>query len=136
MSDLISIDPGVQACGVAYWHDGRLHAVEFRSAPLEATDVATVVEHMVVYPGGRFAQDLIDVAFAAGRMTSACSTVRKVTAREWKGQIPRNIEQLRTTAKLTAEEMAVYTRDTASVKPYLRHNVISAIGIGLWSLGR
>lgn len=137
---IIAIDPGVQFCGVAFFSAaGKLWHCELRSSerPLEPSKEAKVfVERMVVYPGGRFSADLLDVSYAAGRMTAnfAQSAITKVPARDWKGQLPRAVEQARTLAALTSGETRVL--DSARCQASLRHNILSAIGLGLYAVGR
>jgi hypothetical protein len=101
----------------------------------EAThDVLIVSEIPQVYKGSGVAEDLIELAGIVGACsgifagTEGCSYVPK----EWKGQTPKAIHNKRVMAKLGTEE----TRAIEKTPPALLHNVIDAIGIGLFYLRR
>lgn len=77
--------------------------------------------------------DLITLALRVGRIQgrvlAAGGTVELVTPSSWKGNVPKRIHNARTLARLTPEERVI-------VPANARHDVIDAIGIGLWRLGR
>ena len=94
-----------------------------------------VVELPQVYSQGKGdPNDLIQVAFAAGRCVGKGKFFETVLPGQWKGQVPKKIHNRRVLAKLTPEEHVVL--DAAEVRPSLRHNIIDAIGIGLWRVKR
>ncbi len=57
-----------------------------------------------------------------------------VTPAQWKGAVPKEVHQPRILAALTAAEQGVL--DAAKVAPTLKNNVVDAIGLGLWAVGR
>ena len=73
-------------------------------------------------------QDIIDLNLIAGHLGNEW-----YSSTEWKGDLPREVEQERTEARLTLAEF----KRLEAVKPLsLRHNCVSAIGIGLFVAGR
>lgn len=167
---LVTIDPGVNHAGVALWNDvGELKCSQLiegvrrfealallvkQHYSIERTlynpykspvpELRVVVEVPQVYPGGRGKgdpNDLINLAFSAGRYVAACGTdnVTTVKPREWKGQIPKPkkgeeyIVKLRALKRLTPAEV----RRIEVPKSKLREtDVFDAIGIGLYAVGR
>lgn len=142
---LLSVDPGVVHLGWAAWRDGVLVDCGLSTAKAKVLGIR-VMEHRLhldhYYPcrvvcermvtRGKFsiidAQDLIDVNLVAG-----CLGTHFFTPSEWKGNVPRDVEQRRTKAALSAEELALLE----AIKPKSKaHNVWSAVGIGLSDLGR
>jgi hypothetical protein len=133
---LISVDPGVHACGVAWWVDGALVAAELRSIPLGARspDWDCVCEKPQVYRGSRVrAADLVDLAIAAGRMTGNLPT-KYVLPAEWKGQVPKHVQHVRMWEALSDEEIKILT--AVDCAKSLKHNVYDAVCLGLKELGR
>lgn len=130
---LISVDPGVQGSGVCFWVDGKLVEAQYRSEAVDWQPTAVVVcEQMKVYPGARFAADLLDVAFAAGRVCAFYPNTIKVPAAEWKGQVPKKIHHERLKKNASPQELEVLGR--TKVIPSLMHNVIDSYGLGKWYL--
>lgn len=146
MSWIVSIDPGVQHHGIAYWYNGVLrHAwLQPSHTSLPKSPLVAVSELVIEIPqtyGGRSAKgdtnDLIDLAFAAGfiaRRINAASVV-KMRPREWKGQVPKKIMIERVRSKLKPEE-TLPAVIALPAQQGLRHNVWDGIGIGLKRLGR
>lgn len=92
-----------------------------------------VVEQMRVYPGARFAADLLDVSFAGGVVCAHYyPNVEKVAASEWKKQVPKKIHHERLRAGATSVEIQIL--DGCGAPKSLLHNVWDAFGIGLWWL--
>jgi hypothetical protein len=135
----ISVDPGVQNCGLCVWRDQELLKAylwksensfpEWFEGDASKYIVLAVVEQMKVYPGARFAADLLDVSFAAGRVTAEIPEVVKVLPSAWKGQVPKKIHHARLAKSAKPEELA---KIEAACIPSLRHNVMDAYGIGKW----
>ena len=146
---LVAVDPGVHACGVAVFRDTKLERaayVESGGGPLQLRDAVKhwlalteparlVVEKPQVYQA-RLQKgdpnDLIDLAVVVGTMLTILPDSETVLPARWKGQVPKEIMNVRVMSKLApAEEARV-----SWPKARLRHNVIDAIGIGLWAVGR
>jgi hypothetical protein len=149
MEHLIAIDPGtLNRTGVAVFGGGDLRAafLEDEANPRTLNDWVTwwqnedaecVCEFPVIYPGGRGkgdGNDLLQVARVAGRMTAgfAPSQITYVAPRTWKGNVPKAIMGQRILSKLTPEELKVLPK----LSKALLHNVIDAVGIGLYALRR
>lgn len=154
---LLAIDPGIKTLGWAVFDEGWLtlagvsrtkekridaaaaeHLANLFFLPGETPD-HVVVERMTHRRKTRSVppQDLMDVNFVGGVVSAGWVSLgvypRAVTPAEWKGSVPREVEQKRTAAALSATEKALL----ATVKPsHLAHNAWSAGGIGLAYLGR
>lgn len=150
---VLAIDPGVKSLGWAAFAAGSL----IRCGLHQADDVVdmirllqgrwsgmkpelAVIEVPQVYQQRRWKgdpNDLIDVALVAGAVAGALASaneVRFVRPREWKGQRPKEICNGLTMRTLTeGEREQVETDETPRSK---RHNVIDAVGLGLYAIGR
>ena len=139
---LVAIDPGKHASGIAVFRDRVLEAVYYTKDTdvlswLFAPDVRVIVEVPQVYSYERSKgdpNDLVDLAFAAGRMTRDFEHVDVVRPKQWKGQLPKDVHHQRVMAKLVQPECDVIHR--AQVAQSKLHNVLDAVGLGLWKLGR
>lgn len=156
---LLTIDPGIKTLGWAVFEDSDLlftgvsRAREKRidSAALAHLEsllaftcvggypYAVVLERMTYRQKARSVppQDLMDVNLVGGIVAAGCKgadgVLWTVTPAEWKGSVPRDVEQARSAHVLSKAEARVL----AAVKPvHLAHNAWSAVGIGLAYLGR
>jgi hypothetical protein len=151
MTHLVSLDPGLRGCGVAWWHaNGSLAHVAYLRNPVKKGDGPAAwmgytkgvyhtlqVEHFIsevpqVYRAGASKGDPDDLIQLAGVVgVFAClfhaTTYTGVKPREWKGQVPKDVHHARLVKTLTPEELAMVE---ASAPPSLRHNVLDAVGIG------
>jgi hypothetical protein len=95
-----------------------------------AGDTPTVCESMVQRYGagaGKIPpQDLIDLNLLAGALGDCW-----VSPTEWKGGVPREMEQARTKFHLTPEELAVVEAALKGLPKGVHKEVWSAVGIGL-----
>lgn len=148
IADLVSVDPGKDALGLAFWLRGRLvRAGRFPVGdfPIAAGVLRVVVErprarHANATPGGvRGHQAIVDVALsgglAAGRFGGELATF---FPDEWKGSTSKRapgtyVVELRCRGLLTAEEVALVELPRAKGR---HHDVWDAVGIGLFALGR
>lgn len=136
---LAAIDPGANA-GVAYFVDGYLILAELVTDPDYHVHTAIdrlVIELPLVYLGGRSKvnpNDLIKLAFRTGRITAGIpnSKVEFVRPVSWKGGVPDSVLYKRITSKLNDKE----AKALPDIGKSRLHNVLDAIGIGLYSLGR
>ncbi len=138
MGTLLSIDPGKNA-GLAWFVDAVLTRCGLTGPePIEARgDDHCVSEFPRIYPGQRSKGDgnsLLSVARDAGRLTSAFeeNQITWVAPRTWKGTVPKAVMAKRILAALSPEERVLVPH----LPKTTLHNVIDAIGIGLWHLGR
>lgn len=132
--DLLAIDPG-QHAGWALFADTRLAACGLGS-PLAEHVRRVVIELPQVYPRHPVPpNDLITLAFLAGRYAGASAgEVFTVSPHQWKGNLPKDVCAARVRARLSPEERAVV--DAVDVPEKQRHNVLDAVGIGLFALNR
>lgn len=151
---MISLDPGKLRHGLALWSaSGAL--VEAGWFPVDELPPwglghEVVVETQVARspqqtPGGQAGyQDLIDVAWEAGRFLGRFDprVVRRLKPEEWKGQVPKPkkasepyIIEARVRGILSPAEWKIVEAAFPSARGK-RHNVVDAVGIGLFALGR
>lgn len=147
---LISVDPGKHAFGWALFEDGDFIAGGLCGNDTQAIDgdlkalgaTEAIIELPQVYQQRMWKgdpNDLIEVAIVAGKAAHAlamagATDIEFVKPRVWKGTRSKKICNKLTLDTLTSCERAAF--DTIEVLASLRHNVIDAIGIGLWRLKR
>lgn len=144
---IVAIDPGKLASGWAAFVAGELWLCGYTGSP-EAL-VATlkpyplidlvVVEVPRVYDRRRWKgdpNDLIDISIAGGILVGAlrAERVKMAKPQDWKGQTPKTVQAERTLAKLSETERTIL--EGLAVPNSKKHNVIDAVGIGLWELAR
>lgn len=143
---LLSIDPGANS-GWAVYDNSTLVACG-RSVPpaawLEGVTDA-VIERPRIYPHGRTRNpnDIVTLAVTVGELAGALRAygigVRYVEPRQWKGTLDANTCCRRAWARLREDERAVAAKYEPPPKgdvPGTKHNVLDAIGLGLWQVGR
>lgn len=146
MRTLLSIDPGM-CTGWAFFRAGMLErcGVTTVDAPLcpalalipHCSDL--VVEWPQVYRPGQSKgdpNDLIKVAVEVGRWIEradlAGAATSTPTPNEWKGQVPKGVHHARAKGCLTPSELG-----TLPILPESKaHNMLDAVALGLWRLGR
>lgn len=156
---LCAVDPGVEATGLALFTDNKLEHVRLvRASSLQSMiqaiyyvkwphdyDVPDLVfiERPVVYPrdGIKKAASLMTVAIVAGAAAAAYgretwTTIDFVEPRTWKGSVPKEIHNTRVISILEKDEQEILISSMDDAPPSLLHNVIDAVGIGLYKLGR
>ena len=146
---VVGIDPGTKALGWAIFRNEKLSECGLiRSASLHCMseqlvkkfagtsgDLA-VIEVPQVYrhsPGDP--NDLINVSVISGAALAACAgfdTVELPRPKRWKGSVPKDVHNRRVLAKLSNRERCVLQE--CGVPKYLLHNVIDAIGLGMWGV--
>lgn len=152
---LVAIDPGKKSAGVAIFRHGLLWDCELVRAPdhehmcifaglvgfaLDNRGNEAMIEVPRVYPKGHTPNpnDLIPVAVVAGVfgrvLAGKGARVRFVAPKTWKGSVPKVVHNNRVMKKLTGAELRVL--DDCGAPASLRHNVVDAVGIGLWTLRR
>ena len=157
---VLAIDPGLRVCGVAELTGGVLTRAVLVVSPEKtarggpawvamARAVAAavsswgapwgvlVVESPQQYDAAHCRVDRADLSELSAVAGALCavlggSEVRTPAPRTWKGQVPKDVHNARTLAKLTASEAGCIVWPASS----LRHNVTDGIGLGLWACGR
>lgn len=135
---MISVDPG-NCSGYARWENSQLVSCGVfdlrtdQTTPWYWDDDALVIERPQVYRNGKGdPNDLITLAITCGKIEALYRDVQEVLPNTWKGNVPKDIHHRRILDKLSPRELAVI--------PFLpatkRHNMVDAIGIGLWYLYR
>lgn len=157
---LLGIDPGLRYCGLGLFEDGELRrgwlainpemwqrgptcwstmadAVE---AELRAMDVFNTVHAVAVeipqvyqtkYQKGD-QDDIVQLAATVGAIVSRIPAKHKIGffPRQWKGQVPKGIHNNRILSRLSQEEF----ERIECPRVALRHNVIDAVGLGVYTL--
>ena len=146
---LLAIDPGADA-GWARFNSTTLQACGLAGTPAvavcadDAKIERVIIEKPMIYPGGRQQArpaDVIKLAVRAGewggRATALWAVVPEyVEPFRWKGSIPKDIHHARIWARLTPVEQAVVSEAARGMAPSKRHNVMDAVGLGLYAIGR
>lgn len=149
-SPIVAIDPGKHA-GIAWFEGGLLVRAMLvdpdESEPLRCPFVRpwfAVVELPCHQRGDTPARtnDLFKTAFRAGRLVerTGARANHTISPHAWKGNVPKDLHNERVLKKLSAAEReivyAACTQDGKRVAVGLLNNVIDAVGIGLWEIGR
>jgi hypothetical protein len=143
------VDPGKRALGWAMWSStfaaglirtkqkdfGRGLQEMVVQLPPGADRVVVELPRHYPYERRIRVNDLIDLAAVAGAC-GAAGPVEFVHPATWKGQTPKPISHHRVRKALTAEERAVLEQALEGIPESLQHNVLDAVGIGLWRRGR
>lgn len=99
----------------------------------------------MIYPGARQKarpRDVITLALRAGERAGLYGLRYGVTPEyfepdEWKGgPVPKEVNHQRTWTKLDAREQDVLRQAAASVAKGRHHDMLDAVGIGLFGIGR
>lgn len=155
----VSLDPGKHAVGYAIFIDRELKAcglakqagdVKYHWMAEEYTDEPTVcrnrswperivMEIPQIYDRRRWKgnpNDLLPIIAHGALIAGTLHPIyfETVTPEDWKGQVPKEIQNERDRRALTPTELDVLT--SAPVAASKLHNVIDAVGVGLWALKR
>ena len=142
----IAIDPGkVSGWAVfdeqkelmqASWGDSQ----QFKTACKLFFYTKPVIEIPIAYPSRKVdPNDLIKLAIMAGEYAGYLDALGFPQAQfvkpvQWKGTVPKDVHQRRILKKLKPEELERLPKRPRA-KDY-DHNMLDAVGIGLWKLGR
>lgn len=149
---ILSVDPGTKHFGLALFDDGELQRAWLETVPPEGrpdfafmsesrpvVSVKVVVEKMQIYPGAFAKTDLMNVGIVSGEFVGLLwarwlvSGVEYVYPRTWKGSIEKGAHHPRIMAALSESEISMIELPRAKS---LHHNIVDAVGIGLWHCGR
>lgn len=139
---LTAVDPGENA-GLAFFAGGELVWCALANDDFEIRGAWSVPDHMVIeiplysdQTEGKDPQALIKLAIRAGqwleRIKPRVTRARRVYPGQWKGSVPKKIHNARVIGRLAPSEFARIPKLPESKL----HNVIDAIGLGLFALGR
>ena len=141
MKKLLAIDPG-QTAGWAEFEDGKLERAGAGTKKF-VLDFGSWVENVVIEKPCWYGRDnkvdvndLIDLAIFVGEVKQKYrqSVVELVMPVTWKGTVPKKIHNQRVIDVLSEKERALLPFRPRA-KDY-DHNMLDAVGIGLWKLGR
>jgi hypothetical protein len=98
----------------------------------------------MIYPGGRQRARPADVIKLATRAGEAAGQYARpygvepeyVEPHAWKGSVDKNTHHARIWAKLKPDEQAIVSAAARGIAPSKRHNILDAVGIGLFAVGR
>jgi hypothetical protein len=92
-----------------------------------------VIEFPIIHKTTPNPNDIVKLASASGAYTALLQNagffVEWVEPRSWKGTVPKKIMVKRIIAKLSEEEYA-------NINHSKNHNLIDAVGVGLWKIKR
>jgi hypothetical protein len=135
---LLTIDPGTTATGIAIFTAlGELCRAWLVPDPYCMAQRVSSDEMLIEIPRAYGAgspvdpNDLIKLALLGGYLAGINNSARRwyIHPQDWKGQVPKKIDNERTLRQLKDNE-----RHILGERP--NHNVVDAVGIGLWALGR
>lgn len=134
---MITIDPGVNGCGWAWWGAAYLIQAGYGQPPsAKETREDLLIELPQIYSAMKSKgnpNNLIKLAFHAGMVVNG-RPYETVSPRQWKGTIKKEVMLKRILSKLTDTELSLLKG--LGLPKSLEHNVVDACGIGLWKLGR
>jgi hypothetical protein len=139
----LGVDPGADQGWALFDLDGRLIACGLGDVP-RGDVFGAVIERPVIYPRGKQKarpRDVITLAIRAGetggKLRAAGVEVEYVEPRTWKrGALRKSVSDSRIRAKLSAEEKKVLLAGCKGLCKTKAHNVVDAVGIGLFGVGR
>ena len=147
-----AIDPGATS-GFAQFTEGKLFAAdtfsgeEFPEVWHRGYAQTLVLEVPRIYPGNSKGDpnDIVKLAMRVGEIRghyvrTASVHIVEVFPRTWKGNVPKETHHARVLAALSSQERSVlapHARRVTKTNPHgLDHNMLDAVGLGLWFLKR
>lgn len=143
--NILALDPG-ECTGFAVFQDGvlrwagvttLLETLAFRPDRL-VIEIPNAHESKGEKRSKRDPQAIVTLAITCGqwiRHISAPDTVRLFPS-VWKGQVPKTAHNARVLACLAPHELQAFHFYTDGLAASKLHNVIDAVGLGLFNLGR
>lgn len=111
--------------------------------PLIAGVQRLVIERPTIYPGRQKARprDIITLALRAGQWAGIVKRATNIEAEyvepfAWKGTVRKDIHHARIQATLLPGERLMVEEGCKGVAASKRHNVLDAVGLGLFAVGR
>ncbi len=138
---LLAIDPGTDSGWAIFGDTGRLQACGLGMVSEDVEPCKVYIECPKLRPRGeKNPNAVLAVARNAGEWGGRCLSlgceVVYITPNDWKGSTPKNISHARVWAALSEPEKSVVDKALRGMAPGKRHNVLDAIGIGLWGVKR
>jgi len=133
---------GLIACGLGDPRKCRHHVVLRSEARPAVSLIETAwIESPVIYPRSKVPpNDIVKLARDAGRWAGIYEVhavqVNFIEPATWKGQVPKEIHHKRIRASLNGYEKEILAAALEGISPGKQHNVLDAVGIGLWARGR
>lgn len=156
MLTFTAIDPGVHCVGWAKFNAGSFLSCGLLQSEKSIEDSAIyfaaymrklgnmyVIEVPQIYTPRKMKgdpNDLINVALVAGAIGGASVKTKYVRPHTWKGSIPKTknlqdyIIHKRNLKTLQGVYLQQYVDSLKECPVALRHNIVDAVGIGLWNL--
>jgi len=142
----ISIDPGA-VTGWAIWGPkSQLESSGITQGVIPGLWNGVAISHIVIERphSGKTqarAKDVITLAVRAGEWGGICRWLwgaepDYVEPSTWKGSLSKERTQALVWAHLTPDERAILAKAGEQMAPSKRHNMLDAIGIGLWAAKR
>lgn len=138
----VAIDPGLDT-GWSIWSEGLLAACGLgdprTSKAHRVAELSCVwIESPVIYPHSKAnPNDIIRLALNAGgwegRYDVLGVPVSFVEPSKWKGQVPKDVHHARVWAALAPAEQAIVDAAVRARPASKRHNILDAVGLGLWA---
>jgi hypothetical protein len=140
-----AVDPGADQ-GVSCWVSGKLFYACLGFPRVTIACASLVIERPQIYSpkvSKADPDDIITLAMRAGKAVQYFldrglneSNVLEVKPATWKGQVKKEVHHARILKALLHEEVLLLTAFLEPVAKAKRHNVLDAVGLGLWALGR
>jgi hypothetical protein len=147
---LVAVDPGLRTTAVALFLDGTLSEIE-RYTPVHLRnaqgaialqvflDARLVIEFPQAYRGGKSKGDpngLLRLAHLVGQLNTA-GKAELVAPATWAGQVPKATSKaLAGSSPRALRIRAALSEAERALVDWTCDDVIDAVGIGLWALGR
>lgn len=146
MHKLVAMDPGKRLAAWAAFDDSNQlvfaelrHYDSYRNLGLDSCETL-LCEWPQIYPGPRTADpnDLLPLTACIGAVAALTkhATLTTVAPRIWTGSRPKIPNHARIYKRLSETERSVLEAAFLGVAKSLQHNIIDAVGIGLYGLGR
>ena len=156
-SNMVSIDPGLNECGVALWECGELTSTFLvtsdadPTAPIDsriammayelsqhiALGDLVVIERMEPRRGRSDAwDDLINLSLISGAVITCADRVKFVRPSRWTGKRSKPINHKRILSRLNTDERQRLDLGLAECPKNNHKEILDAVGIGLYQLDR
>ena len=143
---LLAVDPGYRAMGWALFQGDQLESCGLARGVLLSETVSKlpvtfcnelVVEDQQIYRTTKARHaDILKLAQSAGAVIGAVKhfNLTMYLPRQWKGTVPKEVFARRILTRLSEHEMTIF--DSVKCPKSMRHNIVDAIGLGLFKLRR